>query len=238
LEQVIHYAFGPGTNRQEGAAGMGRPREFDEDEVLTAAADVFWAKGYGATSTRDLSECTGLTPASIYNAYNDKRSFFLRALEQYLERNLRERITRLEACPSPGDAIVGFFKEIVDRSLEDPEHRGCMLVNSAIEATSQDYELQLFVAGQTSFIERFFLGRIIEGQRVGEFSTDQPADDLARMLLSVAMGLRVLARVRPDPKLLNGLVGPALAILNLSWPAGKKAARKNIDAHRSQRSRK
>jgi TetR/AcrR family transcriptional repressor of nem operon len=207
---------------------MGRPREFDEDKVLEAAGEIFWAKGYNATSTRDLAECTGLTAASIYNAFTDKRSLFLRALEQYLERTLRERIVRLEMLPSPGSAIVGFFDENVDRSLKDLQHRGCMLVNSALEVTPDDHEFQLLVASQTVMIEKFFRGRIIEGQRVGEIPTDQPAEDLARMLLSIVMGLRVLARVRPDPKLLNGLVGPALATLNLAWPPEKKPRARSL----------
>ena len=209
-------------SRAEGAAIVGRPRQFDEGKVLEAAAEIFWTKGYNATSTRDLAECTGLTPASMYNAFTDKRGLFMRALGQYLERMLRERIVRLEMLPSPGSAIVGFFDEIVDRSLKDLQHRGCMLVNSALEVTPEDYGFQLFVASQTVTIEKFFYGRIVEGQRVGEIPADQPVDDLARMLLSIVMGLRVLARVRPDPKLLNGLVGPAMAMLNLAWPPRKK----------------
>lgn len=205
---------------------MGRPREFDESKVLDAAAEVFWAKGYRATSTRDLTECTGLTPASMYNAFDDKRALYLRALTQYLDRTLRERIVRLEALPSPGAAIVAFFKEIVDRSLADPEHRGCMLVNTALEATSDDRDLQRFVANHTLMIERFFHRCVVAGQRAGEIPSDRPADDLARLLLSLVMGLRVLARVRPDPELLTGLVRPALAMLNLPWPLGKENARK------------
>lgn len=205
---------------------MGRPREFDEGEFLEAAAEVFWAKGYRATSTRDLTESTGLTSASMYNAFDDKRALYLGALAQYLDRTLRERIVRLEALPSPGAAIVGFFKEIVDRSLADPEHRGCMLVNTALEATSDDRDLQRIVANHTLMIERFFHGRVVAGQRTVEIPDDQPADDIAKLLLSVVMGLRVLARVRPEPELLTGLVRPALAILNLPWPPGKDRVRK------------
>ena len=123
----------------------------------------------------------------------------LRALAQYLDRTLRERIVRLEALPSPGAAIVGFFKEVVERSLADPWHRGCMLVNTALEATSDDRDLQRIVANHTLMIERFFHGRVVAGQRAGEIPDDQPADDIAKLLLSVVMGLRVLARVRPEP---------------------------------------
>jgi TetR/AcrR family transcriptional repressor of nem operon len=197
---------------------MGRPREFNEDEALKAAADLFWARGYEGTSTRDLAESTGLTPSSIYAAFGDKRGLYLRALEQYIDRNLRERIARLESSLSPGRAIAGFFREAVDRSLADRRHRGCLLVNTALEATSDDPELQRLVANETIAIERFFHRCIAAGQRNGEIVTDQPADELARFLLSVLLGLRVLARVRPDPKLLTDLVRPALTTLGLAWP--------------------
>ena len=79
---------------------MARPREFDEQAVLDAASDVFWAKGYEATSTRDLSAKTGLRPSSIYAAFGDKRRMFLRALDHYLGR-LREKMTSLPASASP-----------------------------------------------------------------------------------------------------------------------------------------
>jgi TetR/AcrR family transcriptional repressor of nem operon len=206
---------------------MGRPREFDESEVLQLAAEVFRAKGYKATSTRDLTLSMGLTSASIYNAFTDKRALYLRALAEYLDRNLRERIVRLGALPSAGDAIVGFFDEIIERSLADPRHRGCLLVNTALEATSEDRDLQHLVANHTLMIEGFFRSRIVAGQSAGEIPADRPADDIAKLLLSMVMGLRVLVRVRPDRELLIGLVRPTLAMLNLSWPPGKEGSRKS-----------
>jgi TetR/AcrR family transcriptional repressor of nem operon len=200
---------------------MGRPREFDEERVLAAAGDVFWARGYEATSTRALTECTGLTLASLYNAFGDKRGFYLRVLDYYLE-TLRERIARLESTRSPGRAIAGFFREMIDRSLADPQHRGCMLMNTAIEVTNDDPEMRRIVGDEMVVIERFFCRCAVAAQRNGEIPKDQQAEDIARMLLGLLTGLRVLARVRPDAKLLNGLVRPALAMLNLTLPRARR----------------
>jgi TetR/AcrR family transcriptional repressor of nem operon len=204
---------------------MARPREFDEGKVLEAAGEIFWARGYDGTTTRELSECTGLTPASMYNAFGDKRGLYLRALGSYLSRMLHERIARHEAAPSPGRAIAGFFREVVDRSLTDPEHRGCLLVNTALEANSGDTELRQLVADETRTIERFFHRCIVAGQKSGEIPSDQSAGDLARHLLAVLLGLRVLARVRPEAGLLEGLVRPALSMLNISWSRNKRNKR-------------
>jgi TetR/AcrR family transcriptional repressor of nem operon len=197
---------------------MGRPRQFDEKRVLEAATEIFRAKGYGGASTRDLSEQTGLRPSSMYNEFGDKRGLYRRALEHYVERTLHERMAGHEAALPPGRAIAAFFKEVIDRSLADPGHRGCMLVNAALEATPDDPGLQRFVAEETDLIERFFHRCILAAQRTGEIWADHSADDVARMLLSVLLGLRVLARIRPDPELLSGLVRPAMAMLDIPWP--------------------
>jgi TetR/AcrR family transcriptional repressor of nem operon len=197
---------------------MGRPREYDEDKVLAAAGDIFWARGYEATSTRALAEHTGLTQASLYNAFGDKRGFFLRALKYYLDHTLRERIGRLEASLTPGRAIAVFFRELIDRSLADPRHRGCMLMNSAMEVTPDDPDMRRIIADELVVIERFLHRCVLAAQKSGEVPKDETADDLARMLLALLVGMRVLVRVRPDVKLLTGLVRPALAMLNLSLP--------------------
>lgn len=207
---------------------MGRPREFDEVKVLEAAGDVFWARGYEATSTRDLTECTGLTQSSIYAAFGDKRGIFLRSLRHYLDSILRERIARLEATKPPGQAIAAFFGEIIERSLADPQHRGCLLVNTALEATPDDPDLQRYVADETTVIEQFFRRCVVAGLKSGEIASKQPADDLARHLLAVLMGLRVLARVRPDPKLLAGLVRPTLSMLGVPPPRIRKQSPRKL----------
>ena len=70
--------------------------------------DAFWSKGYGATSTRDLAQQTGLSVTSLYNAFGDKQSLFRHALRHYLDETLKARIQRLEESLPPADAITAF----------------------------------------------------------------------------------------------------------------------------------
>src|SRR5260370_24324011 len=112
---------------------MGRPKAFDEDKVIDSAVDCFWSRGYETTSVRDLAERMGIGAASLYNAYGDKRTLFTKALERYANRSMRERIARLEASHRPKQAIRAFLTEIVERSLADPDRKGCLLVNSALD---------------------------------------------------------------------------------------------------------
>jgi TetR/AcrR family transcriptional regulator, transcriptional repressor for nem operon len=124
-----------------------------------------------------------------------------------------KRIARLETTKSPGQAIVGIFREIVHRSLADSQHRG--LVNATLEATAGDPELKTYLANETIKIEQFFRRCVAAGQRSGEISIGFRDADEARHLLS----LRVLAGVRPEASLLNGLAGPGISS---AWPSGKR----------------
>jgi TetR/AcrR family transcriptional repressor of nem operon len=188
---------------------MARPREFDEAAVLDATIECFWRRGYEATSVRDLTDRTGITAASLYNAYGDKRGVFRAAFDHYLESRILERIRRCEGLP-PRRAIGLFFDEILSRSLNDSEHKGCMLVNSAVEMAPHDSEFHQDIAAALARIEAFFLYCIERGQADGTVTCSQPAEILARHLLGVLMGVRVLARVRPERTLLEGVIAPAL----------------------------
>ena len=203
---------GAGTGLDTGG-GMARPREFDEAAVLEAAVQCFWRRGYEATSVRTLIEQTGLTGASLYNAFGDKRALYGRALEHYVEGSIAERIRRCAGL-APRAAIGAFFAEILCRSLGDREHRGCMLVNAALDAVPQDRELQQAVAGVLVRIEAFFRDCVQAGQADGTITRALPAERLAQHLLGVLMGVRVLARVRSEQALLEGIVAAALALLD------------------------
>jgi len=172
----------------------------------------FWAHGYAATSVRDLGEAMGLGAASLYNAFGDKRALFARCLDRYLDGSMRERVTRLEASLPPRDAIETFLEEIVVRSLAD--RRGCLLVNTALEVAPHDAAVGAVVAERLGELEAFFRRCVVAGQRAGTIARAQSAKDLARLLLTTVMGLRVLARARPEPALLRGAARQALALLD------------------------
>jgi len=193
---------------------MARPREFDEEDVIAAAGGIFWARGFEGASTRDLSAATGLTPSSLYAAFGSKRGLFVKALDRYLDQTLRDRIARIETAYSGLKAIEAFFDEVVERSVADRQHRGCMMVNAIVDAASQDVDLKRYVANETVQIEAFFHRCIVAGQAAAEISATQAARGLARHLLAVLMGMRILARVRPDRGVLTEIARSTLSLLH------------------------
>jgi TetR/AcrR family transcriptional regulator, transcriptional repressor for nem operon len=206
---------------------MARPREFDEAAVLDAAIDRFWQHGYEATSVRDLADEMNIAGASLYNAFGDKRSLYERALNRYLDSTFRERIRRLEPSLPPREAIAAFLQEIVKRSLTDKRRRGCLLVNSAIESAPHDHKFLEIVAIFLDEVESFFLRCVSKGQREGTVTKAYSAEDLSRSLLGTLLGVRVLARVRPQRKLLEGLIRPVLGLLDDTSTARHRQRRAN-----------
>ena len=189
---------------------MARPREFEEGVVLDAAMECFWNRGYEATSMRDLVDKTGITGASLYNAFGDKRAIYQRALDRYVEGSVAARLARCEELP-PLEAIVAFFDDIVSRSVEDRSRKGCMLVNAALDVAPHDDEFQRIVAEVMTRIELFFRDCV----QKGAITSTMSAEELGRHLLGVLLGVRVLARVRPDRILLEGVVRPAIELLDI-----------------------
>lgn len=192
---------------------MARPREFDEANVLDAAMECFWRRGYNSTSVRDLIDATGITGASLYNAFGDKRAIYERALDRYVEASIADRIRRCKEHP-PREAIEHFFSEIIERSLSGSDHRGCMLVNAAMEIAPRDPKFRRSIDDVLTQIELFFLHCLEVGQADGSVGCRMNADSLARHLLGVLLGIRVLCRIRPDRKVLEGMLAPALALLD------------------------
>ena len=193
---------------------MARPREFDEVTALEAAIECFWQRGYEATSVRDLADKMGISAPSLYNAYGDKHALFVQALERYLDHSTRARIKRLEDSLPPKQAVRRFIEEIIARSVNDRERRGCFLINSALEVAPHDRELGALIADRLAEIEAFFYRSIKAAQAAGEMPRERNAKDLARLLLGVLLGIRVLARSKPERALLEGVARPALALLD------------------------
>lgn len=192
---------------------MARLKAFDEDRALDNAVDCFWLRGYEATSVRDLADSMGIGGASLYNTYGDKRALFVRSLERYANRSMRERIARLEAGHRPKEAIEAFLGEIIDRSVTDPDRRGCLLVNSALDVAPHDVAIGKVVGGYLDEIRGFFRRNIEAARKAGQVPRRIDAEAVSGHLLGVLLGIRVLARTGAKRRMLESVAQPALDLL-------------------------
>lgn len=174
---------------------MARPREFDYDDVLNAAMQAFWARGYEATSVQDLMDATGLQKGSLYKAFGDKHSLFLKALDAYLRRMTEDDLVLLRKDLAPHEALSAFLHQGIDMmSGEDGAQCGCFAINTVVELAPHDPEVQrlLFVDYQRRLDA--ITDIIVRGQASGAFRADAPPRQLATTFLTSVFGMILLLR--------------------------------------------
>ncbi len=168
---------------------MARLREFDTDVALDAAMQAFWLRGYEATSMADLMAAMDLKKGSIYKAFKDKHSLFMLALRQYLEHANRFNRQHLEGAISPKAGVSDLLHAIISQRGNDRDRRGCFMLNSLVELAPHDEAVRTLLEDHLSHMQAMLSRTIAQGQTLGEFRTDIPADDLSLMVLNFLQGL-------------------------------------------------
>ncbi len=188
-------------------------KSFDVDKTLDKAMRLFWSRGYEATSMSDLVEAMGINRGSLYDTYGDKRALFIAALRHYDETCRKKPLAALERDYSPKAAIRALFRHWIEVALTDPARRGCFLTNTALELAAHDRQVSAIVASSQKETEDFFHRLIKKGQSNGEIRKDLRTKETARLLLANLIGLLVLARSRPERRLLQSIATSATALL-------------------------
>jgi TetR/AcrR family transcriptional repressor of nem operon len=192
---------------------VGRPKEFERDDVLGAALDVFWAKGYDATSLDDLTSAMGIGRASLYNEFGDKHSLFIEALDRYRVARLTQLSDVLENGPSARAGIAAAMRGTVDLLWADGNRRGCLMVNSAAELAASDPAVATRAAEAFERTESAFRSALARGKRSGDFDANLNVRATARYLANTLTGLRLLAKTT-DRKVAEDVVEVTLRTLD------------------------
>ena len=172
---------------------MPRPRKFDESDVVAAARDEFWDRGYAATSVDDLTTATGLGKGSLYGAFGDKHSLFLRALDDYIGTSLDTVRTQLrDPDYSAYDRLVRHIREQVKALAADTGLRGCMMAKSAAELSGTDDAVERAVERAYTTWWGELVDTIKEAQRDGAIDRMQNPRALATTLLAFMRGQEAL----------------------------------------------
>lgn len=192
---------------------MGRPREFSEQAVVDAAMELFWEKGYEATSTQDLCERTGLGRGSLYNTFGSKHRLYEEAVRRYGATAAAAQLAMLAEAGPVRERLRDLMLGVIDADLADPGRRGCLALNAATEVSGRSGDVSALVHRQFVDLEQALCHLITVGQRTGELSADRPPLQVARTFQSTYYGLRALAKVTDDRNALLDVVEGALAAL-------------------------
>ena len=167
---------------------MGRPRSFDDEEVLGRALDVFWSRGYAATSIADLEEAMGIKAGSIYKAFTDKRTLFMRAVELYLRHGQQMTLDAVENL-APREALKSWLYTVAEMATEKPP-RGCFAVNCAVELAPHDEAVRRSLRAHDRQMTLLFAELVRRGQRAGELRKGDAALQARHLRLFIS-GLQV-----------------------------------------------
>jgi TetR/AcrR family transcriptional repressor of nem operon len=178
---------------------VGRPREFDEEQALDAAMEAFWSKGYEATSMADLMAATGLHKGSIYQAFGDKHSLFVQALNRYLAEMRETERSMLKNAATPLDGLRSGAHHVLGMAHADAEApRGCLAVNALVELAPHDQSIKSILDDHMSFMRRTIGEKIAEAQAAGQISKEQPPEVLTAMMMTFMAGLAATIRMGLD----------------------------------------
>lgn len=195
---------------------MPRPREFDEDRVILAIRDEFWDKGYAATSMDDLLRVSGLGKGSLYGAFGDKQSLFLRVLRDYDDANLLTLRKRLASAARGIDVVREFVLGLTGDPTGAVARRGCLLANSNAELAASTPDVAAEARRSYDAIATILTEALERAQREGDLDPGTDPAETARAVLIAQLGLIALGRTGMD---VGGLTTVAQCSLARLLPA-------------------
>ena len=171
----------------------GRPLSFDRDGALLAAMHLFWQHGYEATSVADLTKVMGITPPSLYAAFDDKRRLFLETVDRYLGG--AGAVARgIENAVSARDAARDLLTAAVIGHTRDDSPPGCLLASSIVTSSTAAADVREALAQIRRGIEAALRERIERDMVAGHLAGDTDAEMLAGHVFAVVQGMSTLAK--------------------------------------------
>ncbi len=193
---------------------MARPREFDADRALHDALEVFWRKGYEATSMQDLVAAMGIQKASLYAAFGDKRSLYVAALRRYQQETLGELTEHLAKAPLPLAAIREFVKEVADHAAGRDGRHGCFCINANIELAPSDDAIGDDLRRHHDRMVAVLAATLERAKAAGELAEKVDSEGLATFVLALVVAINVLGKQRASRRQIRTIVDHGLAALH------------------------
>lgn len=192
----------------------GRPRAYDPDAALAAARDVFWSAGYSGTSLDGLAEATGMNRPSLYAAFGNKQSLYLRALQSVAELMEREMAAALDAPGSLQEALRRFYAGALALYLSgEASPRGCLVICTATVEAHTDAEIRRQLAGTLRHIDEALVARFVRAVEEGELSAAADPDSRGRLAAATLHSLAVRARAGQSRASLRRYLDGAVSLL-------------------------
>ncbi|MEA0562870.1 MULTISPECIES: TetR/AcrR family transcriptional regulator [Lysinibacillus] len=192
---------------------MARTREFDEEKVLEAAMQLFWEKGYEATSLSDLTARMEIQRPSIYSTFGDKRELFEAALRKYTTSRAADIRARLQSHSSVKKAFTIFFEDVIAGEYTGDISKGCFCINTMVELAPHDERFEILTREHQLYLAVIFQETIERGIQTGELDADTDAKSLAQALIVALIGLTVMLKSQPQRSFVDNAIATTLTLL-------------------------
>ncbi|MFC3120154.1 TetR/AcrR family transcriptional regulator [Agaribacter flavus] len=168
---------------------IGRPRNFDADEALLAAMQVFWSKGYDGASLKDLTRAMGISGPSMYAAFGDKRELYLKTIDRYSDVNGCAPIIAFESEPNLRQAVRGFFEAVINYSTDHENGmRGCFLASCAATNVGEIEGVEARMVNAINETDTRLAKRFDAEKAKGNLPADFPSLARARLMFDMRQG--------------------------------------------------
>jgi TetR/AcrR family transcriptional regulator, transcriptional repressor for nem operon len=191
----------------------GRPRKASREQIIERATNLFWQRGYHATSIADLKAATGVNLGSLYSEFSSKQELYEAALSYYRKSVVLKRRAEVEKSSNALEGIERFFEILITHALEEPDRFGCLNTNTCVELGTNDPVFRKIA--KKSFLDwRKFWARTVKlGQKSGHICSKLDPDDTACMIIALAQGINVVGKAVKNRQFLEGPVKSSLRIL-------------------------
>lgn len=193
---------------------MAREKAFDKDEVLRKALNLFWEKGYNATSMQDLIDGLGISRSSLYDTFGDKRSLYVQALEAYRQTASVPLVQLIDNATDIRQFLKRLFSTTIRECTSADGSKGCFVTNAAVELAPHDDDIAKFVQEDQNSIEDALTRAFDKAQADGQITSKESPRSLARFILNTITGLRIVAKSHAGKKKYDDIVQVTLSVLD------------------------
>lgn len=184
---------------------MARATIHNREDSLERALQLFWQKGFHATSLKDLEKALDMRPGSIYATFGSKDGLFQESLERYARLGLANLERTLHAHDSPLAGLAAYLRDLGGLCDQELPSRACMLVKSLLELGQREQIAWRKAEGLLAGMETFFIARFVAAQEAGELKPELDPVRLGRRLQAEVMGLRAFAQRDVDSAAVHAL---------------------------------
>lgn len=193
---------------------MPRIKQFNQEEVLRKAMELFWKNGYHATSIQHLVDHLGINRASLYDTFGGKKELFLKSFQLYLKSNSKGFSDFLNSQSDVKKGLRMLFQSAWQESIADVDRKGCYVVNTTTELVPGDDEVHQILDRNKHNFEEMFYNYLQKGVEKGQLSPDKDYRGLASLFFTYYNGLKVIGKIGERGHELHNSIDLTLSLLD------------------------